>query len=70
MLLLCSLCICIQQLAKTLPKDKIVLVNLCGRGDKDMHTVAKYVLQLIKLSSDSSVQCAQLVLTYTALHTL
>ena len=22
-------------------KDKILLVNLSGRGDKDMHTVAK-----------------------------
>ncbi|CAM9532643.1 unnamed protein product, partial [Discosporangium mesarthrocarpum] len=32
-----------MQLAKSLPKDKIVLVNLCGRGDKDMHTVAKYM---------------------------
>mmetsp|Transcript_4399 Transcript_4399/g.12780 ORF Transcript_4399/g.12780 Transcript_4399/m.12780 type:complete len:363 (+) Transcript_4399:1-1089(+) len=29
-----------MQLAKGLPKDKIVLLNLCGRGDKDMHTVA------------------------------
>ena len=29
------------EIAKKLPKDKIVLVNLCGRGDKDMHTVAK-----------------------------
>ena len=28
-------------LAKTLAKDKILLVNLSGRGDKDMHTVAK-----------------------------
>jgi tryptophan synthase beta chain len=27
-------------LAPTLPKDAIVLVNLSGRGDKDMHTVA------------------------------
>jgi len=27
-------------LAKKLPKDKIVLVNCCGRGDKDMNTVA------------------------------
>lgn len=27
------------KLAKTLPKDKIVLANLSGRGDKDMHTV-------------------------------
>jgi tryptophan synthase beta chain len=28
------------KLAPTLPKDKILLVNLSGRGDKDMHTVA------------------------------
>ncbi|MFC7299307.1 tryptophan synthase subunit beta [Herminiimonas aquatilis] len=28
-------------LAATLPKDKTVLVNLSGRGDKDMHTVAQ-----------------------------
>ena len=28
------------KLAATLPKDKIILVNLSGRGDKDMHTVA------------------------------
>ncbi len=28
--------------AATLPKDKIVLVNLSGRGDKDMHTVAEH----------------------------
>ena len=31
------------QMAKGLSPDKIVLVNLCGRGDKDMHTVAKYL---------------------------
>jgi tryptophan synthase beta chain len=29
------------KLAKTLPKDKTILVNLSGRGDKDMHTVAQ-----------------------------
>ncbi len=29
------------KLAATLPKDKLVLVNLSGRGDKDMHTVAE-----------------------------
>jgi tryptophan synthase beta chain len=29
------------RLAATLPKDKILLVNLSGRGDKDMHTVAE-----------------------------
>ncbi|MGO3740836.1 tryptophan synthase subunit beta [Kerstersia sp.] len=28
-------------LAPTLPRDKIILVNLSGRGDKDMHTVAE-----------------------------
>jgi tryptophan synthase beta chain len=29
------------QLAPTLPKDKIILVNLSGRGDKDLHIVAE-----------------------------
>ena len=29
------------KLAATLPKDRILLVNLSGRGDKDMHTVAQ-----------------------------
>ncbi|MGE0311244.1 MAG: tryptophan synthase subunit beta [Lautropia sp.] len=29
------------RLAATLPADRIVLVNLSGRGDKDMHTVAQ-----------------------------
>jgi len=29
------------KLAPTLGKDKIILVNLSGRGDKDMHTVAE-----------------------------
>jgi len=29
------------KMAKDLPKDHIVLLNLCGRGDKDMVTVAK-----------------------------
>ena len=28
------------KLAPTLPRDKAILVNLSGRGDKDMHTVA------------------------------
>ncbi|MES3025651.1 MAG: tryptophan synthase subunit beta [Pseudomonadota bacterium] len=27
--------------AATLPKDQLILVNLSGRGDKDMHTVAE-----------------------------
>ena len=29
------------KLAATLPKDALILVNLSGRGDKDMHTVAQ-----------------------------
>jgi len=29
------------KLAPTLPRDKALLVNLSGRGDKDMHTVAE-----------------------------
>jgi tryptophan synthase beta chain len=29
-----------MKIAPTMPKDAIVLVNLSGRGDKDMHTVA------------------------------
>jgi tryptophan synthase beta chain len=29
-----------MKLAPTLPKDAVLLVNLSGRGDKDMHTVA------------------------------
>ena len=31
------------ELAKTMPKDSDIMVNLCGRGDKDMVTVAKYM---------------------------
>lgn len=30
------------RLAPTLAKDQVILVNLSGRGDKDMHTVADY----------------------------
>lgn len=30
------------RIAPTLPKDKVILVSLSGRGDKDMHTVAEY----------------------------
>ena len=32
----------VMEIAKTMRKDQIVLVNLCGRGDKDMLHVAKY----------------------------
>jgi tryptophan synthase beta chain len=31
------------RLAPTLPRRAIVLVNLSGRGDKDMETVAEYL---------------------------
>ena len=30
-----------MQLAKTMPKDAMVLVNLSGRGDKDVYTIAE-----------------------------
>ena len=29
-----------MKLAKTMSKDQSIIVNLSGRGDKDMHTVA------------------------------
>ena len=29
------------KLAKELPEDQIILMNLCGRGDKDIFTVAE-----------------------------
>ena len=32
-----------MEVAKQLGKGKDVLVNLCGRGDKDMMTVAKHM---------------------------
>jgi tryptophan synthase beta chain len=31
------------KLAPTLPKDKIIVVNLSGRGDKDVYSVAQYM---------------------------
>jgi tryptophan synthase beta chain len=33
----------VMQLAPTLPREQIIVVNLSGRGDKDMNTVAKYL---------------------------
>ena len=30
----------VAKIAPTLPKDHILLMNLCGRGDKDIFTVA------------------------------
>ncbi|MFV0342742.1 MAG: tryptophan synthase subunit beta [Anaerocolumna sp.] len=31
-----------MKLAKTLPKDKIIVINLSGRGDKDVAAIARY----------------------------
>jgi tryptophan synthase beta chain len=31
-----------MKIAPGLDRNKVLLVNLSGRGDKDMHTVAKY----------------------------
>jgi tryptophan synthase beta chain len=31
----------VAKLAPTLPKDNLLVVNLCGRGDKDIFTVAE-----------------------------
>ncbi|WP_072903233.1 tryptophan synthase subunit beta [Hathewaya proteolytica] len=32
-----------MKVAPTMPKDKIIIVNLSGRGDKDIHTIQKYI---------------------------
>jgi tryptophan synthase beta chain len=33
----------VQKLAPTMSKDQIILMNLCGRGDKDIYTVAEHL---------------------------
>ena len=33
----------VMKLAPTLPADRIILVNVCGRGDKDIFTVARHL---------------------------
>jgi len=33
----------VMKLAPTLAKDKIIVMNMCGRGDKDIFTVAKHL---------------------------
>ena len=33
----------VARIAPTMPKDSIVLVNLCGRGDKDIFSVAEHL---------------------------
>jgi tryptophan synthase beta chain len=31
----------VMRIAPKLPKDHLIVMNLCGRGDKDLFTVAK-----------------------------
>ena len=33
----------VRKIAPTLPKDHIIVMNMCGRGDKDIFTVAKHL---------------------------
>ena len=33
----------VQKLAPTLPKDTLLVMNMCGRGDKDVFTVARHL---------------------------
>ena len=33
----------VQKLAPTMSKEQIILMNLCGRGDKDIYTVAEHL---------------------------
>ena len=33
----------VMKIAPTLPKDHIIVMNMCGRGDKDIFTVAKHL---------------------------
>jgi len=37
-----------MKLAPTLPKDKIIVINLSGRGDKDVYSIARYLGENIK----------------------
>jgi tryptophan synthase beta chain len=32
-----------MKIAPTLPADHIIVMNMCGRGDKDIFTVAKHL---------------------------
>jgi tryptophan synthase beta chain len=33
----------VMKIAPDMPKDQLILLNLCGRGDKDIFTVAKHL---------------------------
>jgi tryptophan synthase beta chain len=37
-----------MRLAKTLPRSKAIVVGLSGRGDKDVHVVAKALGQEVR----------------------
>lgn len=36
-----AIAILLEQVAKGLSPDKIVIINLCGRGDKDIKTIVE-----------------------------
>ena len=33
----------VAKIAPTLPKDHLLVMNMCGRGDKDLASVADYI---------------------------
>ncbi len=39
----------VMKIAPTLPRDHIIVMNMCGRGDKDIFTVAKHLGQDMKV---------------------
>ena len=39
----------VMKMAKSMSKDKIILLNLCGRGDKDMDTVIRSEQESLRL---------------------
>ena len=36
-----------MEIAPKKPKDHLMVINLCGRGDKDIFTVAEHLKQTI-----------------------
>ncbi|WP_143267524.1 tryptophan synthase subunit beta [Aquimixticola soesokkakensis] len=45
----------VMKLAPTLPSDHILVMNMCGRGDKDIYTVAKHLGQDMGESEGRSI---------------
>jgi tryptophan synthase beta chain len=41
----------VMKLAPQLPKEKIIVINLSGRGDKDVYSVAKYLGEELKMEN-------------------